>query len=405
MRWAGRRRLLAAVTAGVQASPHAGQHLTRPAVRPPLAAYVRCHLSTASTASPSPSNATASTPSSSTPPSPSRSFLLFDYTSDLSPSPSPLLSPLFHFRSPPPTSVRIVEVGPRDGLQNEPSHSLTFSDKVQLIDRLSACHLRTIEAGSFVSPAWVPSMASSDVVLRSIQRRMGTSYAALTPNLKGLQRAIDARADEVAVFASASEAFSRANLNCSIADSLSRFAPVMEAARSAGLPVRGYVSCVVGCPYEGWIDPAAVLEVTRALLDAGCYEVSLGDTIGVGTPGRVASLLTRLGQGGVGVDRLAVHFHDTYGQALGNVLASVMQGVGVVDASVAGLGGCPYAVGATGNVATEDVVFMLHGSGVDTGVELRKLVETGWWISEKLGREVQSRAGKALGMRINKQGR
>ena len=271
---------------------------------------------------------------------------------------------------------------------------------MDLIDRLSACGLRSIEAGSFVSPAWVPSMASSDAVFRAIRRHPGVVYSALVPNVRGLERAMEVGVGEVAVFASASEAFSRANLNCSIADSLARFSPLITAARAAHLPVRGYVSCVIGCPYEGWVDAAAVVRVTRALLDAGCYEVSLGDTIGVGTPGRAVGLLARMEEGGVGMERLAVHFHDTYGQALGNVLASVLRGVRVVDASVAGLGGCPYAVGATGNVATEDVVYMLHGSGVDTGVDLRKLIETGYWISQKLGRDVQSRASKALGRRI-----
>ena len=359
----------------------------------PLRAVVpsRFLFTSPSTSSPSPSS---SPPVRSLPP-------LFDYSADLSPTPTPLLSPLLSPSSSLPSFVRIVEVGPRDGLQNEPATLLSPEVIVELIDRLTACHLPTIEAASFVSPRWVPSMAASDAVLRAITRSPSTTYSALTPNAKGLERALDASADEVAVFASASEGFSRANLNCSIAESLTRFHPVMEGAKKAGVRVRGYVSCVIGCPYDGWTAPPAVADVTSALLRMGCYEVSLGDTIGVGTPGRVTSLLTHLFHtASIPSSSIAVHFHDTYGQALANVLASLLQGVGVVDASVGGLGGCPYAVGATGNVATEDVVYMLHGCGIHTGVELRGLIETARWISRKLGREVQSRVGRALGSKI-----
>ena len=352
------------------------------------------------------STSSSTSASSKSSPSPLHSLPLFDYSASLGPQPTPLLTPLLHPipASTLPSFIRIVEVGPRDGLQNEPTQLLSTALKVELIDRLSDCGLRSIEAASFVSPQWVPSMASSDEVLRSIRRHPSARYSALTPNLKGFQRALEADASEVAVFASASEGFSRANLNCSVAESLKRFEPVVKAARKAQLPVRGYVSCVIGCPYDGWTDPRAVVDVTRQLLAMGCYEVSLGDTIGVGTPGSVAAVLHALFQGAaVAPASVAVHFHDTYGQALANTLTAVLQGVRVVDASVAGLGGCPYAAGATGNVATEDVVYMLHGCGVDTGVDLRKLVETGWWISEKLGREVQSRAGKALGGRVRGQ--
>lgn len=293
-----------------------------------------------------------------------------------------------------PNRVRLVEVGPRDGLQNEQT-ALSVDDKVGLIDRLADSGLDYIEAGSFVSPKWVPQMAGSDEVLARIARRPGVTYAALTPNMKGLERALEARVDEVAVFAAASESFSQKNINCSIAESLERFRPVMATAAERGVPVRGYISCVLGCPYEGAIAPEAVAEVAGQLYAMGCREVSLGDTIGVGTPGAVAALLQAVSVQ-VPVDRLAVHFHDTYGQALANIYAALQHGVAVVDSSVAGLGGCPYARGASGNVATEDVLYMLDGLGIATGVDMHRLLEAAEFICQKLGRPTFSRAGQAL---------
>lgn len=294
-----------------------------------------------------------------------------------------------------PRSVRLVEVGPRDGLQNEPGR-IELADKLRLIDDLAGAGLGVIEAGSFVNPRWVPQMADSEAVFRGIQRRPGVRYTALTPNLKGFERALEAGADEVAVFGAASEAFSQKNINCGIEESLARFEPVMAAAAGAGLPVRGYVSCVLGCPYQGEVTPAAVAGVTGRLLDMGCYEVSLGDTIGAGTAGSMArlleTLLRRFDSG-----RLAVHCHDTYGQALANILVALQHGIATVDASVAGLGGCPYARNATGNVATEDVVYMLQGMGIETGVDLTRLIDAGRHISERLGRPNASRTAQALG--------
>ena len=294
-----------------------------------------------------------------------------------------------------PDQVTIVEVGPRDGLQNE-AGTIALADKVQLIEDLAAAGLAVIEAGSFVNPRWVPQMADSEAVFAGIQRQPGVRYTALTPNVKGFERALAAGADEVAVFASASEAFSRKNINCSIAESLERFAPVMEAAAAADIPVRGYTSCVLGCPYEGEVRPAAVAEVTASLLDLGCYEVSLGDTIGTGTAGSMAALLEHLLQH-FEPRQLAVHCHDTFGQALGNILVALQHGIATVDASVAGLGGCPYAAGASGNVATEDVVYMLHGMGITTGIDLPALVLAGNRISATLGRVSGSRTALALG--------
>jgi hydroxymethylglutaryl-CoA lyase len=290
--------------------------------------------------------------------------------------------------------VKIVEMGPRDGLQNEPGEVAT-SVKLELIERLADAGLRSVEATAFVSPKWVPQMADHTEVLERIRRKPGVSYPVLTPNLKGFQAALAAGATEVAIFGAASEAFSRKNINCSIAESLERFRPVAEAARQADVKVRGYVSCVLGCPYEGEVAPARVAEVAGALYDMGCYEVSLGDTIGVGTPGKTKAMLEACAAR-VPLERLAGHYHDTYGQALANIYASLELGVRTFDASVAGLGGCPYAVGASGNVATEDVVYMLHGLGMDTGIDLERLVEIGQWISGVLGKEPASKAGRAL---------
>ncbi|WP_444918865.1 hydroxymethylglutaryl-CoA lyase [Microbulbifer sp. JMSA003] len=293
-----------------------------------------------------------------------------------------------------PKQVKIVEVGPRDGLQNE-KQPISVETRIALVDKLSASGLSVIEAGSFVSPKWVPQMAASEEVLAGIQRKDGVIYSALTPNLKGYERAVEAKADEVAVFGAASEAFTQKNINCSIAESLERFRPLVEKAKQDGIPVRGYVSCVLGCPYEGDIDPAKVAEVSAALLEMGCYEISLGDTIGVGTPEAAKRMLEQV-MARVPVEKLAVHFHDTYGQALANIYAALQMGVAVVDSAVAGLGGCPYARGASGNVASEDVLYMLNGMGIETGVDLQLLAEAGNFISEQLGRETNSRVAKAL---------
>lgn len=293
-----------------------------------------------------------------------------------------------------PKRVRLVEVGPRDGLQNQ-AQRLSVTQKIELIERLAQAGLDYVEAGSFVHPRWVPQMADSDQVLRSLSRRPGVTYAALVPNLKGFERALLSGATEVAVFAAASETFSQKNINCSISESLARFEPVMAAAKTAGLPVRGYISCVLGCPYEGEVAPAQVHSLTEQLLAMGCREVSLGDTIGVGTAGHVDRLLSRLSQT-VGPERLAVHMHDTYGQALSNIYASLDWGISVVDCAVAGLGGCPYAPGAAGNVATEDVVYMLDGLGIEHGVDLTQLVSIGEQVCAHLGRQNQSRVARAL---------
>jgi isopropylmalate/homocitrate/citramalate synthase len=292
-----------------------------------------------------------------------------------------------------PKNVRVVEVGPRDGLQNE-SKTVPTETKIELIRRLAASGLKTIEATAFVSPKWVPQMADHAEVMRGLTQGGGVSYPVLVPNLRGFEEAVAAGATEVAVFAAASETFSQRNINCSIAESLDRFAPVFEAARAANVQVRGYVSCVLGCPYEGEIDPEKVAEVAAALCERGCYEVSLGDTIGVGTPNRTMALIKTVG-GRMPVDRLAGHFHDTYGQALVNIYAALSMGVQVFDASVSGLGGCPYAPGATGNVATEDLVYMLNGMGIETGVDLDGLMAAGAFICEKLGRPTQSRVARA----------
>lgn len=293
-----------------------------------------------------------------------------------------------------PKKVRIVEVGPRDGLQNEKAEVAT-KVKIELIERLAQAGLPAVEATAFVSPKWIPQMADHTEVLEGIKRKPGVSYPVLTPNLRGFQAALAAGATEVAIFGAASEAFSKKNINCSIAQSLERFRPVAEAARAAKVKLRGYISCVLGCPYEGDVAPEKVAEVAQALYDMGCYEVSLGDTIGTGTPGRAKAMIEACARR-VPIERLAGHYHDTYGQALANIYASLELGVATFDSSVAGLGGCPYAKGASGNVATEDVVYMLDGLGIETGVDLGKLVDTGQWICGVIGKEPQSKAGKAL---------
>ena len=292
-----------------------------------------------------------------------------------------------------PAAVRLVEVGPRDGLQNE-QQPISVADKVKLVDDLSAAGLRHIEVGSFVSPTWVPQMAGSADVFAGIQRNPGVSYSALTPNIKGLQAALEANVKEVAVFAAASEAFSQRNINCSIAQSIERFTPVLEAAQAAGLKVRGYISCVLGCPYDGDISAEQVAAIARELYAMGCYEVSLGDTIGTGTPGATRKLIEACARQ-VPRERLAGHFHDTFGQALANIYASLLEGVSVFDASVAGLGGCRFAKGATGNVATEDVLYMLNGLGIESGIDLDRLIDAGARISRVIGRQNGSRVARA----------
>ncbi|MDV2857091.1 hydroxymethylglutaryl-CoA lyase [Oceanimonas sp. CAM02] len=289
--------------------------------------------------------------------------------------------------------VKLVEMGPRDGLQNEPAQVPT-AVKIELVQQLAECGLTHIEAASFVSPKWVPQMADGSEVLTGLSRKQGVVYSALTPNLKGLEAALAAGADEVAVFTAASERFCQKNINCSVAESLARFEPVLQLARERGVRVRGYVSTVLGCPYEGDIAPAAVARVAGELYRLGCDEISLGDTIGTGTPNKAIAMLSAVRQE-VPLLRLAAHFHDTYGQALANLYALLEQGLRIIDSSVAGLGGCPYAKGASGNVASEDVVYLLHGQGLDTGVDLDRLVHTGRWISRQLGRENGSKTGRA----------
>ena len=292
------------------------------------------------------------------------------------------------------TFVRIVEVGPRDGLQNE-SSIIATADKIALVDRLSATGLRSIEVTSFVSPKWVPQLSDAAEVFAGITRRPGVHYPVLVPNEQGYERARAAGVDEIAVFTAASEAFNQKNINASIEQSLARFAPVMQRAAQDGVRVRGYVSTVLGCPYQGQVPLEDVVRVARELHAMGCYEISLGDTIGVGTPHRARAML-RAVAAEVPMAALAVHFHDTYGQALANVLACLEEGVAVVDSAVAGVGGCPYARGASGNVASEDVVYMLHGLGIETGIDLPLLADTGRWLAALLGRETGSKVGKAL---------
>jgi len=293
-----------------------------------------------------------------------------------------------------PKRVKIVDVGPRDGLQNEPA-DISTETKIELVDRLADAGLRFIEAGAFVSPKWVPKMADSAEVFARVERRPGIVYSALTPNMKGFEAAVAAKADEVAVFGAASETFSQKNINCTIAESLERFQPVCDAAKAAGIPVRGYISCVLGCPYEGEIAPQAVADVAKTLWDMGCHEISLGDTIGRGTPAKAQAMIAAVAEV-IPIEKTAVHFHDTYGQALANILAVMEQGVAVVDCSVSGLGGCPYAKGASGNVATEDVLYMLDGLGIETGIDLEKLVETGAFIAAAIGRPSNAKVTRAL---------
>ena len=292
-----------------------------------------------------------------------------------------------------PKSVKIVEVGPRDGLQNEQG-VVPLTAKVALVEQLANAGCTMIETGSFVSPKWVPQMADSAIVFQNIRRQTNVRYTALTPNLRGLEAAIEAQADEVAIFGAASEAFSQKNINCSIAQSLERFLPVIELAQKHQLPVRGYVSCVLGCPYEGDVAPEQVALVAEKLFAMGCYEISLGDTVGVGNPDSVTKMIQAV-SARVPTDKLAVHFHDTYGQALTNIYAALQLGVKVVDSAIAGLGGCPYAKGASGNVATEDVVYMLNGLGITTGINFKKLLQAGWFISDKLGKTPISKVSNA----------
>ena len=292
-----------------------------------------------------------------------------------------------------PSHVRLVEVGPRDGLQNE-AQPISVADKVQLVDALSAAGLGYIEVGSFVSPKWVPQMAGSAEVFAQIQRKPGVIYGALAPNLRGFEDALAAGVKEVAVFAAASEAFSQRNINCSISESLERFAPIMAAAQQQGVSVRGYVSCVLGCPYEGQVAPEQVAAVARELYAMGCYEVSLGDTIGTGTAGATRRMFEVVGKD-VPRAKLAGHFHDTYGQAIANLYASLLEGINVFDSSIAGLGGCPYAKGASGNVATEDVLYLLNGLGIEAGIDMDKLLVAGQQICSVLGRPTGSRVARA----------
>ena len=294
-----------------------------------------------------------------------------------------------------PKRVKMVEVGPRDGLQNE-AMIVPADVKMELINRLSATGLSAIEVTSFVSPKWVPQMADNAQVMLGIARRPGVSYPVLVPGMQGFEAAVAAGAEEIAVFGAASEAFSRHNINCSIAESLERFAPVIAASRQRNIMVRGYVSCVLGCPYQGDVAPESVAQVALRLLEMGCYEISLGDTIGFGTPLKVQTLVKKVTEV-VPLHQLAVHFHDTYGQALANILASLEVGISVVDSSVAGLGGCPYAKGAAGNVASEDLLYMLNGMGVETGVDLNELIAAGLYISKYLGRQSGSKVAQALG--------
>ncbi|CAM4079167.1 hydroxymethylglutaryl-CoA lyase [Vreelandella rituensis] len=295
-----------------------------------------------------------------------------------------------------PSSVRLFEVGPRDGLQNEPGPIIATATKIEFIHRLAAAGMTHIEAASFVSPKWVPQMGDAAEVMAGISRRPGVVYSALTPNLRGLEGAIAAGVEEVAVFGAASEAFSQKNINCSVAESLKRFEPVLERAREANVRVRGYVSCVLGCPYEGQIAPAKVAEVSKALHDMGCYEVSLGDTIGTGTPLAAKRMVEAVSRE-IPVTQLAAHFHDTYGQALANLYAVMEEGIQVIDSATAGLGGCPYAKGASGNVASEDVLYLLEGLGIRTGIDLQAVIDTGYWITAELGRKPSSKVALAKG--------
>ncbi len=296
-----------------------------------------------------------------------------------------------------PNTVKVVEVGPRDGLQNE-KELISAEVKIELVNRLSQAGFQNIEAASFVSPKWVPQMASSTEVMAGIQRRAGTIYSALTPNLQGLEAALAAKADEVVIFSSASEAFAQKNINCSIAESIQRFVAVAQAAKAAGVRLRGSISCTMGCPYQGEVAVSSVTDVVQRLADLGCDEIDIADTIGVGTAGQVQNVMSAVAAI-YPLTQIAGHFHDTYGQALANIYASLQVGVQIFHSSVAGLGGCPYAKGATGNVATEDLLFLLDGLGIHTGIDLAGVVAAGQFISQQLGRKANSRAGNALALR------
>jgi hydroxymethylglutaryl-CoA lyase len=293
-----------------------------------------------------------------------------------------------------PAKVKIVEVGPRDGLQNEKEFVAT-EVKVELVNRLAQAGLRNVESASFVSPKWVPQMADGAAVMAGIERRPGTIYSALTPNLRGFEAAQEAKADEIVIFGAASEAFSQKNINCSIAESIARFEPVAKAAKEAGLRVRGSISCALGCPYQGDVPIEAVVDVVQRMKALGCDEIDIADTIGVGTAGRTREVMAAVSKV-FPRERLSGHFHDTYGQAIANIYASLQEGIEIFHASVAGLGGCPYAKGATGNVATEDVIFLLNGLGIETGVDLDQLVDIGDFISQAIGKPSASRVGRAL---------
>jgi hydroxymethylglutaryl-CoA lyase len=296
-----------------------------------------------------------------------------------------------------PTSVKIVEVGPRDGLQNE-AQIVPVKVKIKLIDKLVDAGLPVVESGAFVSPKWVPQMAASGEVFKGVQKRADVSYPMLVPNMKGLEAALEAGVEEIAIFAAATDSFSQKNINCSIDESIERFRLVVERAIKHNIKVRGYISCVLGCPYEGEVSMAVVAGIAKTMFDQGCYEISLGDTIGVGTPGKAQAMVEQVGKV-VPIPQLAAHFHDTYGQGLANLYAVLQSGICVIDSSVSGLGGCPYAKGASGNVSTEDVVYMLHGMNVETGVDMNKLLEAGAYISKFLDREPSSKAALALANR------
>ncbi|MFC7515541.1 hydroxymethylglutaryl-CoA lyase [Herbaspirillum sp. GCM10030257] len=293
-----------------------------------------------------------------------------------------------------PSKVKIVEVGPRDGLQNE-KETIPASVKIELVDRLTDAGFVNIEAASFVSPKWVPQMATSTEVMAAIKRKPGVVYSALTPNMKGLEAAIAAKADEVVIFGAASEAFSQKNINCSIAESIERFREVAQAAKQHNIRLRGSISCSFGCPYQGEVSPESVADVVRRLRELGCDEIDIADTIGVGTPRKVQTVMERVAKE-FPIERLSGHFHDTYGQATANIYASLEVGISIFHSSVAGLGGCPYAKGATGNVSTEDVLYLMNGLGIDTGIDLDKVVDAGQFISQHLGRKAVSRAGNAI---------